>query len=102
MKPFRLFATAVTLVGIGLLVLVLHDSFAGTLAAAYYPGETHTFTQRFAALLLALPGPIHAVFIGQILQKKHLPDLWRRISWVGISVSGLWLGAALAYKNFGM
>lgn len=99
-RPFRIAASLVTLVGIGLLVLVVHDFLNGVLAGKFFPTADHTPAHHLMGLLLALPVPLHVIFIGQIVQKRWLPRLWRRIAWIGITGSGLWLGAALVVRLY--
>lgn len=97
---FRTLASATTLVGVVLLVLTFSNWHQGELAARYYPGLEHAVGHHFKGLLLALPAPLHVVFIGLILQKRHLTAPWRRFAWVGITASGIWLGISLAVRNF--
>ncbi len=91
MKTFRILASTITVIGICLLILVLVDWQNGTLAE-------HATGQRLEGLLLALPIPLHIIFIGLIIQKKWLSPPWARFAWIGITTSGLWLGASIVAK----
>jgi len=97
---FRILASSVTLVGVVLLGLTLYYWQQGDLAPKYFPDITHTDTHHLSGLLLALPVPLHVIFIGLIVQKKHLSRPWQRIAWVGICGSGIWLGISLAIRTF--
>jgi len=98
MHPFRLLASAVTLIGICLLVLALADWQTGLLAEKFFPEATHAREHHLYGLLLALPVPLHIIFIGLIVQKRWLSPTMARFALVGIITSGLWLGAALIIK----
>lgn len=99
-RLFRRVCAVITLVGIGLLVLVLRDAITGALTHDFFPSLDHTPGHHLIALLLALPVPLHVIFIGQILQKRWLPRKWQKIAWIGITGSGVWLGVALAVRLF--
>lgn len=96
----RNLCTTITLVGLCLLGLVVLNAYEDTLAAKYFPEIAHTARHRLFALLLALPVPLHVIFIGLIIQKRWLTPPMARFAWIGITASGLWLGAALAVKLF--
>ncbi len=98
MKIFRLLASMVSVIGIGLLVIVLMDWQAGTLAPRYFPELEHMTKHHIYGLLLALPVPLHVIFIGLIVQKQWLSPIWQRFAWVGIVTSGLWLGASIVWN----
>lgn len=100
MKLFRIGASVVSLVGVCLLVLVVRDWFNGILTGEFFPDTTHTYKHHLGGLLLALPVPLHVIFIGLIVQKKWLSPPMARFAWVGIVSSGMWLGVALAVKLF--
>lgn len=100
MQTFRLLASLVTVVGVCLLAFVFIDWHDGVLAEEYFPELDHASTHHFKGLLLALPVPLHVIFIGLIIQKRWLSPGWARFAWVGITASGLWLGATLAVKWF--
>ncbi len=100
MKALRICASAVSIAGLGLLGLVLYDATVGALAAKFFPGTESTPFLHLGGLLLALPVPLHIIFIGMIVQVKWLKPPWARLARVGIVFSGLWLGVALAAKLF--
>lgn len=100
MKTFRIFASTVSVVGLCLLGLVIYEWSLGVLTGEFFPDVEHTATHRLSSLLLALPVPLHVIFIGLIIQKKWLTPNWARFAWVGIVTSGLWLGGALLVKMF--
>lgn len=83
-----------------MLVLVLINGLSGELAAKYFPEISHELPHHVGGMLLALPVPLHVIFIGLIIQKKHLSPRWARFAWIGISSSGVWLGIALALRLF--
>lgn len=95
---FRTLAFSVTLVGVILLALTFHYWQQGDLAPKYFPDVTHTDSHHLSGLLLALPVPLHIIFIGLIVQKKYLSRPWQRIAWVGITGSGIWLGISLLIR----
>ena len=99
MKLFRIAASLVTVVGLGLLVLVVVDWHNGLLVAELFPDVEHTPRLHIYSLLLALPVPLHVIFIGLIVQKKWLSPALARFAWVGISSSGVWLGISLLVKT---
>lgn len=98
MQPFRLLMTTISVAGLILLTMVLMDWQAGSLAPEHFPNQDHRTIHHLGGLLLALPVPLHIIFIGLILQKRWLSPAWGRFAWVGIVTSGLWLGASLAYR----
>ncbi|MDC0336094.1 hypothetical protein OAN24_04260 [Pseudodesulfovibrio sp.] len=100
MKIFRILASIVSVVGLCLLVLVLMDWHNGILAGDFFPDVKHTPKHHLGGLLLALPVPLHVIFIGLIVQKKWLSPSMARFAWVGIVLSGMWLGVSLAVKLF--
>lgn len=97
---FRLFASTVSVIGLCLLALVLYDGFSGVLAGEFFPDTETTPLHHLGALLLALPVPLHVIFIGLIIQKRSLTPPWARFAWFGIVSSGVWLGIALVVKLF--
>ncbi|MCJ2165545.1 MULTISPECIES: hypothetical protein [unclassified Pseudodesulfovibrio] len=94
----RNICTTVTLIGLCLLGVVGLEAYEGKLVALFFPGMDHSVKHQAYALLLSLPVPLHVVFIGLIIQKQWLTRGMARFAWIGIVVSGLWLGAALAVK----
>lgn len=72
----------------------------GELPVKFFPDTEYTAGHHFGALLLALPVPLHIIFIGLIVQKKWLSPPWARFAWIGIVSSGMWLGASLLVKMF--
>nr|WP_287411371.1 hypothetical protein [Pseudodesulfovibrio sp.] len=96
----RNICTTVTIIGLCLLGLVGLDAYEGTLAAKYFSGSQLVAEHHTYALLLALPVPLHIIFIGLIVQKRWLSEPLARFAWFGIVSSGLWLGVALAVKMF--
>ncbi|MBI9081148.1 MAG: hypothetical protein JEY79_15585 [Pseudodesulfovibrio sp.] len=100
MNAFRLCASTVSVVGFCLLGLVIHDAVTGVLAGRFFPDAESSVSLHVGVLLLALPVPLHVIFIGLIVQKRWLSPLWARFAWVGIVGSGVWLGGALMVKVF--
>ena len=98
MPLFRILASAVTLVGLILLGLVVSDWANGVLAGEFFPDVEHTDRHHLGGLLLALPVPLHMIFIGLIVQKRWFSPAWARFAWVGIVTSGLWLGVSLIFR----
>ena len=96
----RNICSTVTIIGLCLLGLVCLNAYENTLAAKYFPEIAHTARHRVFALLLALPVPLHVIFIGLIIQKQWLTKPMARFAWIGITASGLWLGTALVVKMF--
>lgn len=88
------------MVGVCLLVLVIVDWQNGILAGQFFPDVEHAPRHHLYGLLLALPVPLHVIFIGLILQKKWLSPPMARFAWVGIVSSGMWLGVSLLVKLF--
>jgi len=70
MNVFRILASAVTLVGLCLFVLVIVDWQNNILAGEFFPDVEHTYKHHLGGLLLALPVPTHLIFIGLIVQKR--------------------------------
>jgi hypothetical protein len=95
---FRACATVVSLIGLGLLVDVLLGSATGALGRELFPQSSGSLFWESAALALTLPVPLHVMSIGLILQKRWLAAAWRRVAWVCIVASGVWLGAALLLR----
>ena len=100
MKVFRILASLVSVIGILLLVMVFVDWQAGYLADKFYPGLEHSSRHHLYGLLLALPIPLHVIFIGLIIQKKWLSPPMAKFAWMGITSSGMWLGVSLALRMF--
>ena len=92
--------TTVTIVGFCLLGLVIFDYTEGALGPEYFPDVELVDKHHLYGLLLALPVPLHVIFIGLIIQKQWLSVNMARFAWVGISSSGIWLGIALAVRFF--
>lgn len=97
-SAFRLLASLTTVVGLCLLVLVFVDWSNDILAGEFFPDTEHTYKHHLGGLLLALPVPLHVIFIGLIIQKKWLSPPMAKFAWVGITSSGMWLGASLLYR----
>lgn len=95
MTIFRILASTITVIGICMLILVIADWHNGDLAGRYFSDVEHTSSHHLQGLLLALPIPLHVIFIGLIIQKQWLTPPWARFAWVGIVSSGLWLGASM-------
>ena len=95
---FRLAASAVSIVGCLILVSTFVDWVAGDLATRFFPDEEPTPGYLFAGLLLALPVPLHVIFVGLIVQKRWLSPSWARFAWVGVASSGVWLGISLLVR----
>ncbi|QJB55777.1 hypothetical protein [Pseudodesulfovibrio sp. zrk46] len=98
MRVFRIFATLVSAIGLMLLVMVFVDWWTGYLAMKFFPEESHDAHHHLFGLMLALPVPLHVIFVGLIVQKKWLSPPMAKFAWVGIVSSGLWLGASLAIR----
>lgn len=95
MKIFRILASLVTALGVILLVTVIIDLMAGALAMDHFPDMEHELHHHVYGLLLALPVPLHMIFVGLIVQKKWLSPPMAKFAWVGIVSSGMWLGVSL-------
>lgn len=98
MTPFRIAASLVTVVGIGMLCFVFWDWQTGSLAAEFFPDVERQPDHHLKGLLLALPVPLHVIFIGLIIQKKYLSPPWAKFAWFGITTSGMWLGVSLLLR----
>jgi len=98
LKVFRILASLVSLLGLVLLVTVFVDWQTGYLGGKFFPMTEHDAWHHFLALLLALPVPLHMIFIGLIVQKKWLSPPMARFAWVGIVSSGMWLGVSLLVR----
>ena len=96
---FRIFASFISIVGFGLLIDVILEASSGVLIEDIFPEYNKTFTYKTLALLLALPVPFHVISIGMILQKRWLTEKLRRIAWISIFTSGIWLGIAIIVKT---
>ncbi|BCS88831.1 hypothetical protein [Pseudodesulfovibrio sediminis] len=92
----------VTIIGLCLVGVVLLKYYDGGLAPKYFPESLHTDKHHVYGLLLALPIPLHVTFIGLIVQKRWLSANMARFAWIGITVSGIWLGIALLIKIFAL
>jgi len=92
--------TTITLVGLCMLGLVFYNAYEGGLVARYFPDVEPVARHHVYGLLLALPVPLHVIFIGLIIQKKWLTESMARFAWVGIVSSGMWLGASLTVRTF--
>lgn len=90
----------VTIVGLCLLALVFYEWEQGVLAEEFFPGIAHATHHATYALLLALPVPLHIIFIGLIVQKRWLSPGMARFAWIGITASGIWLGISLLVQFF--
>lgn len=97
---FRTMAFAITGTGLVMLLFLLSHWSVGGLAPEYFPGVKHSTMHHVGGLLLGLPIPLHAIFIGLIIQKRHLSPDWGRWAWIGISASGVWLGISLAIRTW--
>ncbi|NDV18228.1 hypothetical protein GO013_02190 [Pseudodesulfovibrio sp. JC047] len=96
----RNICTTITIVGLCLLGLICLDASEGVLAARYFPNSIIVAEHQVYALLLAVPVPLHLIFIGLILQKRWLSEPLARCAVIGIIGSGVWLGVALGVKFF--
>ena len=95
---FRIFASAIALAGVGILADVIFEACSGELIEQLLPEYNKTLAHKTLALLLALPVPFHVISIGMIIQKRWLPVKLKRITWISIISSGIWLGIALIIK----
>ena len=98
----RNICTTVTILGLCLLGVAVFQAWEGELAAEYYPDAVHTAKHHAGGLLLALAVPFHVIFIGMILQRKWLTRPMARFARLGIVLSGIWLGVALAVRTFAL
>lgn len=96
----RNICTTVTILGLCLLGVAVLDAWEGRLAAEYFPDVIHTGKHHAGGLFLALAVPFHVIFIGMILQQKWLTRPMARFARLGIVLSGIWLGIALAVRFF--
>lgn len=94
----RLTASAVSIVGCLLLVGTFTDWIVGDLATRFFPDEQPSPGLNLAGLLLALPIPLHVIFVGLIVQKRWLSPTWARFAWIGVVSSGVWLGISLTFR----
>jgi len=94
----RVFATAISVVGVLLLGRVLIMANTGSLGSMLFPHSPNTWIWTAYALALSLPVPFHVISIGLILQRRWLPHRWAGIAWISIIVSGCWLSVALVIK----
>ena len=94
----RAIANLVILVGLFLLVRVLYNAAAGSLAGQLVASSQGSLIKPLNALALNLPVPLHVISIGLILQRWWLSPPWKRAAWIAVVVSGCWLGVALGIK----
>ena len=95
----RSVATAVSLVGIGLLGRLLWMAADGSLSAVVLPHAEPGGWTPAVSLALALPVPLHVIAIGLIVQRRWLSVPWKRFAWIAIVGSGCWLGVALVVRT---
>ncbi len=84
--------------GLWILVNVVYEYFTGTLSSEIEIDWSKINHKNLVALLLALPIPLHVISIGLIIQKKWLYPKIRKVAWIAITASGIWLGMALLVK----
>ena len=96
----RVIANIIITTGLVLLILVLYNAALCTLSKTVFEGSTDSSLWNVIAIGLSLPGPLHVISIGLLLQKKWLPHRWVKISWIATVFSGCWLGMALFIKMF--
>lgn len=94
----RTFATAVSAVGLALLVRLMARLLDGSLAVELFPSSLPSAMPSLAAAVLSLPVPFHVISVGLILQRRWLSPTWARVAWLCVVTSGLWLGASLAVR----
>lgn len=94
----RIFATAVSAVGLVLLARLLVQLPGGSLARELFPSAEPSAMSSLAAAVLGIPVPFHVISVGLILQRRWLSPTWARIAWICVVASGLWLGASLAVR----
>ena len=94
----RSVANIIVVVGLVLLIRILYNAFAGSLAGEIFPQSQGSWIMNGYALGLILPVPFHVISIGLILKKKWLSPFWARTAWFAIVISGCWLGTALGIK----
>ena len=94
-KIFRTIASLITVFGLVMLGVFLHDWTRNFLLC-----EGGCAGPFLSQLFLTLPVPLHIIFIGLIIQKKHFSQPWQRFAWIGITASGVWLGISLAIRTF--
>jgi hypothetical protein len=95
----RSVATAVSLVGIGLLGRLLWMAADGSLCAAVLPHAAPGGWTPAIVLALALPVPLHVIAIGLIVQRRWLSARGAQFAWIAIVGSGTWLGVALVVRT---
>lgn len=98
-SAFRIFATLISIAGVGLLVKVFILFYTGTLSDDIHAEWAGDDSKNIYSLLLALPVPLHVISIGMIIQKKWLSPLLGKIAWFSIVTSGVWLGISLFIKS---
>jgi hypothetical protein len=94
----RVFASAVSAVGVVLLGRLLLELAEGTLAHELFPDSDGGWAANLAALVLRFPAPYHVFSVGLILQRRWLSPTWARVAWVCVVSSGLWLGGSLVVR----
>ncbi len=95
-KVYRTAASLTVIAGFLLLMKILFQASRGTLDVSHVTVELGLLS----ALILSLPVPFHVMSVGLVLQRKWLTGLWNRIATWAVTLSGIWLGAALAVKLF--
>ena len=96
---WRIFSSGISLAGLVLLILLLDSLADGSLAREMFPKVSGSWLYSAFALTLSLPVPLHVFSIGLILQHRFFSPAWKKVAWVCIVTSGVWLGMALMAKT---
>jgi hypothetical protein len=96
----RLIAKVAVVAGLFLLARVIYNAASGSLLVQIFPESQQSWVNNLYAIGLSLPVPLHVISIGLVLQRSWLPPHWIRIAWLGVVISGCWLGVALGIKIF--
>jgi len=91
-------ATVISFVGFFLLIRVIYQAITGELIEDLNTDLGKNIKNTWFALGIGLPVPFHVISIGMILQKKWFTKRWKKIAWICIVTSGVWLGIALLVK----
>lgn len=95
----RMTGYLIIITGMILLFKLFYNAACGSLPNQVFGRAQYFWTDTFWALGLRLPIPLHIISIGLIVQRKWFSHTWNRISWYAITLTGMWLGAALILNN---
>jgi len=97
-KIRRILSVFIIFSGIFFLIFTLHTAILNSLTEQSISGAEGKYLKHFSGLLISLPVPLHIISIGMIIGSKNYSNLWKKIAWFAVIISGIWLGIAVGVR----